>query len=447
MKHKINRLVLLACIGMLATACTDDLNRFFDNPYWIHGEFNPSYGVPIGHGEIKLEEALDKIKDLPEEVAITYDETTDIVTLKYATTLHNEIAVEGENEENPDAKGTKEGESEVAENTYILSDSIPVNIRSTFASYIPDSNQLQLQNLFISLTSHITTLYSENTPSALEKWNAAFFLDSAKVYVRDTNGGDRILLAELNNSISLSGLVSDEGVTEQLFDKVDVSELIHLDFNEISYMVALRARIEGEATFTSVAHFLKDSLEITNFVLDNDILLEYPITGMISDLGQTFDVQMNTGDIDTWGIEIDTAQLVLEIENGIPLELCLQAHLADSMGNILCEAFPNSAHDTINAAGVQWNESSQSYISGTPSSSTHYITLNAERFRHLQRCRHIQIVMAASTSRNEADGTASNDSKMVSLRGQDKLKVRAYVQASPRYVFDTVIRLDNPFNF
>ncbi len=434
MNRKVCKLLLLSAISLFTAACSNDIDRFLDNPYWIHAEFNPSYGIPLGHGEIALEDIIDKVGGLPEEVSITYN-NHNIVTLNYATIMHNEIPVELENS---DAKRRKSGTKDSREEEiFVFTDTIPFDLRSQFGEFIPDSEQLQLNNIFLSLASNITTDASANTFDAIERWGINFQLDTAIVYGHNTATEERFVLAELTEGLMLTDILSENGFHDTLFNKQNFGEILSRNFNEISYRIVLRVHIPVQTDLVSVSQFMQDSLEMTKFVMDNNIAVEYPVTGMISDLGYDFNVQMKTGEIETYGIGIDTAQLVLEIENGIPLELCLQAQLVDSLGNTLCNAFPNCEYDTIGAARTKWNTESQSHITESPTTSVHYISLNDERFGHLQNTRNIQVSIAASTSHDETDGSR----KMVSLRGQDHLKIRAYVQATPRYSFDTIIHL------
>ncbi len=437
MNRKVCKLLILSTISFLTIGCNNDIDRFLDNPYWIHAEFNPSYGLPIGHGEVALEDVIDKVGALPEEISITYD-NSNIITLNYATVLHNEIAITVTEESNASKRkhGNAAKNDSCSIETFEFSDSIAFDLRSQFGEFIPNNEQLQLHNIYLTLASHITTDASQNTLENIEQWDIEFYLDSAKVYASDTTQGTRFLLAELEEGLILTDIISESGFHDTLFKKHNFGDVLSRNFNKISYSICMHAKIPQQTDITSVSNFIKDSLDISKLILTNDIAVEYPVTGMISNLGYDFNVQMQTGEIDTYGIGIDTAQLVLEIENGIPLELCLQAQFVDSLGQVLFNAFPNSTYDTITAANVVEHPETNSHVSGTPSTSVHYISLNDERFQHLQRTHSLQVSVAASTSRGEDE----SNNKMVSLRRQDKLKVRAYIQATPRYVFDTIIR-------
>lgn len=437
MIHKVPKIFLLLSVVFLAASCVKDIEPLMKNPYWIHGDFNPTLGVPVAYGEMNVADLLHMMKEQPANFSVTYDEATDLVMLNYDSSFYNRVDIDQNKDRRHIAQRniTKKGRKNVISQDFKFKGAMSIGLFNDI-SELPDSNQLKLQNVFLTLQCHISADMNENTAEAINRYGVGFNLAYASVVGIDGNG-DTIPISETLENVSLDGLADGDTVSKYLFNKSDVANIINSRISQIFYSVALRVSLP-DTSVMSVSQFIKDSVGIHAFDINSDISLNFPVSGYINGLGYNTDIAMNTGNMDTYGISIDTAQLVLDLENALPVELRIQGTMIDSAGNVLCNVFPLVAEDTIPAARVAWNSGTNSYVSAQSTSRTHYITLNQERFEALRKCRTLRLSTYISTSHHSTENRRLQQ-EMVTLRGSDKLKARAYILAKPHLSIDTVI--------
>jgi hypothetical protein len=441
MKRKISKVFLLIAGLLMYSSCIKDIDPLVNNPYWIHGDFNPTLGVPLAYGEMNLADLLNMMKKQPNNFSITYDEGDDLITINYDSTFTNHITTGSKGSKSYSYihksrhKGSKDT-SNAVDQLFPLDGAMPISIFED-VSTLPDSTQLKLQNVFLTLLCHISANLQENAVELIHHHNVSFYISRAKV-TGINKEGDSMLIAELPDNIPLTALADGNTVNQYVFNKWDVASLINERPTQIAYSLALRVVIPNYTSVMPISQFIKDSLGINSFDINSDVKLEFPISGYINGLGYTTDLNMNIGNINTNDISIDTAQLVLELENKLPIELRMQGQLLDSNGNVLCTLFPNTNEDTIAAAKVSWNEASNSYVASQSTTRTHFITLNYSRFKSLQQCRKLRLSTYISTGYLSPSGRRLHGA-IVTLRGSDKLKARAYLLAKPHYNFDTII--------
>lgn len=434
MKNKVPKIMILLASLLLATSCMKDVDNLVHNPYWIHGDFNPTLGVPLAYGEMNLADLLSMMKKQPDNFSITYDEHTDLITLGYDSTFHNRISM-GEQQAKSRQYGKKGSRKADAVQTFPFDGIMPISLFDDISN-LPDSSQLKLQNVFLTLLCNVSADLQDNAVDAINRYGVSFNLDRARVFGID-HDGDTIPITDPIENIPLTGLASGDVIPISLFDNTDVASIINSRISQICYSVVLRLTVPDSSVLLT-AQFIKDSLGINYFDINSDVSLKFPVSGYINGLGYSTDLAMHVGEMNTYDITVDTAQLVLELENALPVELRLQGYLLDSNDNILCNVFTHAAEDTIPAAKVTFNGATNSYVSTQSTTRTHYIPLNQERFEALQHCSKLRLSTYISTSNRDQTNRRLNNA-VVTMRGSDKLKARAYLLAQPHLSIDTII--------
>lgn len=427
---KILSLIFALAVGLLlATSCVKDIISLTQNPLWIHADFNPTLGMPVAYGEMSLGDLLQMTKKQPEYFNITYDETTDLVTLSYDSSFHSHI----------ETGSSKEGEHVALDQPFPQSGSLNITLFDQVRD-MPDSSQLKLKNVFLDLLCHVSANMQANAQAAIARHKARIYLSDVMVTALDKDG-NQFTVKTFNDSIQLTDMIQGDTMHAHVFNEEDVAFIINRQPKQVSYSLKLHVVIPEYSSVMPIMQFIHDSLGINTFDINTDVSVRFPVTGHIQGLGYETDLEMKVGDIGTGNIDIDTAQLVLDLENRLPVSLVLQATLQDEAGNELCRLFENADYDTIPGATLQWNAATQSYVSAEPVGRRHFITLNKRRFEALQRTSKLHLKTVVSTSTRGADGSTIDDA-VVTMRGSDMLRVRAYLLAKPHLTMDTVINLN-----
>ncbi|MDY5969271.1 MAG: hypothetical protein SPJ13_04575 [Bacteroidales bacterium] len=428
MRKKLSIMAILAIGTMMATSCVKDVITLVQNPLWLHADFNPTLGVPLAYGELSLSDLMHMMKRQPDYFKITYDETTDLVTLSYDSTFHDHI----------ETGGAKEGDFVALDQPFPQKGSINITLFDQVEGF-PDSTQLKLQNVFLDLLCHVSADMQDDAVAAIARHNAKLYLSDVMVTALDGDNNP-FTVKSLSDTIWLTELAHGNTVHARIFNNEDVAFILNHKPRQMTYNLALHVVIPKYSSVMPIMQFIRDSLGINTFDINTDVSVRFPVTGRINGLIYDNNLKMKVGDIDNENISIDTALLVLDLENSLPIALALQASLVDEAGNELCQLFEDTQYDTIPGATLRWNAATNSYVSDQPISRRHFITLNKRRFEALQRTSSLRLKTIANTSTQGADGSTIDDA-VVTLRGNDQLRVRAYLLAQPQLTMDTVVNL------
>lgn len=452
----------LATVGF--TSCVKELKPLMNDPYWIHGDFNPTLGVPIAYGDMDLNELLGLFKIQPHYITIDSMDNG-IIRITYDTAFHNVMHVDdGGNvtwgkSTTRCGNGICKGQTDTA--VYGFRNKMKISLFDNIHEGLGENdtllNHIRLNNVFLGLVCHITADLTPQMQEAISRNGLKITLKDLEVKGYDKNGVD-MPIRKFKDTISLNALIPDNfGDADTAIDVVvfDISDKEHSD---VADMILNRQPVELEYSATlkfswpqnnlyPLIRFISDSLQGANFNLDSRLRVEFPFSGAADELTFPAGLHFDTiGNIDAYGLQVDSAALVLVLKNGLPLELKVGGYLVDANDPTrTMPLFTDAASGKISGCPVKsiTRNNVQYWVADSTKAPEirHFITLNRERVNFLQHADSLALITSFSTSREGFPAGSTLSDQTVSLRNCDKLKVRMYLLAKPQFQFDTIINL------
>lgn len=470
MKKRIFTLAFVILAAGVFSSCVKDIKSLMNDPYWLHGDFNPTLGVPVAYGDMNLGEILNLFDKQPPYVTIDSLENG-VVRVCYDTMFHNVIRVD-ENGNITSKKsgawpygggkshGSRRGAKSVTDTAvYNFHDRMKLdlfdNIHQGLGTNDTLLNRIRLKNVFMGVICHITADLSPEMKAAIRRNKLQITLKNMSVNGYDKNG-NLIPIMDFRDTISLNVLVPDgTGVADTAINLVllDINDKEHCDVadkilnrqpSELEYNATLKLSWPQKNLYP-ITQFLADSLEGAKFNVDLRLRVEFPFSGAADELTYPAGLHFKPIDeVNTYNVDADSAALVLVLQNGLPLSLGINGYLVDKDDRsrtipLFTDAqsgkIPGCPVKSVTENGVQY------WVADSTKAPErrHFITLNRERFAFLQHADSLTLITSFSTSDEGFPAGTGFDDRTVSLRNCDKLKVRMYLLARPQFQFDTII--------
>src|SRR5574344_187267 len=439
MKKKTLIAAVIVSCSVLATSCLKDgMNDFegLNHPMQLQGTFNPNLGVPVGSADITLSDLMSSFN--PDADLLQIDTTNDMVTLTYDTTMHSNFTFDDEQSTkymhhksgrflmNPRAvKGYSYTPKTASDTTGIhhehFGDSIVLNLFDMMSS-LPAN--FQVKNANANLSAFVKAHVNARTHEMLTRYGLHAYIDSLSLTAVNSNGAT-FSLPISQTAFYVNDLVAGQNI--DLLENADLAGLINVKPDKILYSGRLTVLVSHEFFGMDLSSFMADSLGIDSIGVDSHLNLKFPLSVSFEDLA--YDTEIKIGNnVDIKDLQLDSSALILELENGLPLRLALNANFVDSLGNTTASLF-DADEVVIDGGKLSYSSSTDTYVVNTPTTTVLRAPLNTERMNALLHAKTLAIHAKVATSSNLDNAKTQ---PIVSLLGSDSLHIRLYAQVHPR---------------
>ena len=439
MKHKL--LFFCILIPLLMTSCIkEDDFEALNHSIAIEGDFTPAYGLPIAKMSANMEQFIGMIHNT-HTVSIYIDEN-DIVSFRYVDTLSGEFSFDGE--KRPSTKGgslnTLNVKKKITSSTNIgLFDGLEVQ-------YL---DNIDLQAIYTSLKVQLKANVDANVSDLLEHGVSINF-DSLTVlgYSKQSSVPDTLPISLGDDTIAIQDLIN--GKELQLLDYQDISYLIALKPNriDISMNMNLTAHVNqfDESTGNAIA-YIKDSLGIKSIDYTLFVNLDFPLEIYCSNITYSDTISLDGSSIDSLLTDIDNYAtlegehnyLLIDAENSFPIDLTLHAQCYDTVThNLVGGPIIVGDDNVLKGASVvenPYDANNQSYMSSGATPSKLKIGLTSDIIDGLRHANALIFSVGLNTARPTSGGFKPH----VVVRGSDQVKLRTFLALAPHIHINTPI--------
>lgn len=436
-------MALMAAVALTSISCIREEDKeLFQHPIHIQGSIDPNFGVPIGQGNMNLNDLLTSFDNtytgaiLPEE---------DILTIYYENsirdTLHLDHFFGGGKHQGHSGKGGRKDVGE--EDDIIWADTIlHYTIDIDIFDKVADLNEydISIGHLWVSLLAHMGSDCPDANRQDVRDNASLIFKDYALSYVDHAN--DTHQFHDINMApISLLDFLAGGEVG---FEDVDMAEIINSLPKKIiaSYRMTLSvdtSYFSGiEVPDISCFKELADSLHLTWMSFSADMSVRLPMMIHIGTLPFHYTIDFGDAleqvDLETILqkidehiiVDLEESSLNLIIDNGMPVNFAIQGTLIDENGQPLSCIIPL---DTVKSAPVAplADGSGDHESIGTTKSKIRAL-LDYDKLVDLNKSKGLRFDFGIATG----DGHAA-------IKRTDMLGVRVYLQVHPNISIDMPI--------
>lgn len=419
---------LIACL--MATSCEKILGDidFLKQDMAIQGTVSPTLGAPIAHGSISLNDLINMVQVT--EAKIEVDEN-DYVTIVYDDTSSNTVNFESKRKHGRSFKGNRKSDGDSDTSTSRFNGSLPIDIFNNIDSSLNGAN-VSIGSLYVDLGTFLHANTQQDASTTLDLMDSFYvyaYLDSIYLTAIDKHGNTNTLFFD-SVMIPADSLVL--GHHFNLLKQADIKEFINMRPVEIEYGANINI------VFTS-EFWAKDSLDAADFVFDSiginsidilaDIKANFPVATQIQ--GLTYNQNLTFApSFDLKDLTIDSSEIVLTFNNGLPLELGITATLIDSTDYGGIDSLDLVTNATLRGAPVVLDGNNR-YVSSGKNPSTIKIPVTKKIFDFLIRTNAIRLSAMLSTT---STGDATNPT--VTVKSSDVLDVYVTAKLKPSYPLD-----------
>ncbi len=418
MKRKLSLAVIAMSLLTLTTSCLKDgINDFegLRHPLQLQGSFDPHLGIPIGSASITVGDLLGMFQETSGYIQL--DPTTGVATVTYDTSFTNTYEFG-----NKKAKTTPNRRK--ADNGFhqMVEGEVDFDIFSNLQQ-LPSN--FKVDNLFVTLFADVVAHCSEQTESLLQDYDVKVFLDQIQLSASNHNGQQYVLPME-EDTVMVNNLIAGDRV--MIIDQANIAEVINIKPTKIHYQARLNIDLGSQFWASDISQFVLDSLEISSIDLTSNIAAHFPLTVYFDDANFLTEMDIALGEQEILdNLVMDSSELVLELENSLPLQILLGAKLLDVNNNELGTLF-NDPYVTIGGAQIGFNSTVGNYVVTGATKSVIRIPVNSSNIEALTKASKISLDTHLATA---SDPTGTEPQPMVSILGSDALRVRLYAQLHP----------------
>lgn len=426
--HSVRLWVVLCALSIMFTSCfKDGLNDFegLKHPLHLQGSFNPALGIPVGYGEMTINELLGML-DSSLERYVRIDEANDLLTIMYDTTIRYTYIYEGSTQ---GAKGDGDTDSTNVLHQYFDGE-VDIDLFSGM-NMLPDD--LEIRNALLSLEADVMAYATAQTAAQLEYYDVTVSIDSLALIATNA-AGEVYSLPLVTDSLVVNNLLDGEHLV--LVNDGDLSDLVRIRPNRIRYQGRLNIQLGDDFWMRDFSQFVADSLGIDSVSIDADFDLVFPLSVYFSELSYADTVDVSIADGQVWDqVKLEESYLVVELQNGLPLDLQLRLDCADSNDVELMHVL-GEEWTTISGAQLRYEGSElDCYVAASPNTSVIKVPIDTQRLDYLRRMRKLHYRVRVAT----ADAT---NHSIVAVQGKDALAIRVYTQLSPTITIDIPLSND-----
>ena len=239
---------------------------------------------------------------------------------------------------------------------------------------------------------------------------------------------------QYSNGVEAANLI--DGHHLDVVKNYDISELVNHKPIEVTYTVRLNVKIPVDQWITHDSITYINEIGVDSIVADIRAYADFPLQVYCKDIEYVDTAYVNMN----WGANADsvldriermmkldsTSGIVVEAKNWLPISMHLNISLLDSnMNNLRAELFASDS--MIAGAPLKMHPFSSSYVSSGYTKSRIVSPISWELLHDLRKTRALRYSIGASTSTNGANVPHPK----VSVQGNDKLELKAYVVVAP----------------
>lgn len=425
---KLKTISFAIVILLLATGCRKDGYIYnWKDPLVVEGDFDPVLGVPIA----KMTANMSRIVGLVDSVGDVdvYIDSNDLVSFRYFDSMHsvfNYTVQKGGN-----YAGAKSGvDSFLVQDVIVGTLDIPLfdKIRALH------NDDLLFSDMFFSVDAFVKGFVTDSLQEIF-RHGVRLYFDSVRLQVRCQDGySPEIDLMQYSNGVEAANLI--DGHHLDVVKNYDISELVNHKPIEVTYTVRLNVKIPVDQWITHDSITYINEIGVDSIVADIRAYADFPLQVYCKDIEYVDTAYVNMN----WGANADsvldriermmkldsTSCIVVEAKNWLPISMHLNISLLDSnMNNLRAELFASDS--MIAGAPLKMHPFSSSYVSSGYTKSRIVSPISWELLHDLRKTRALRYSIGASTSTNGANVPHPK----VSVQGNDKLELKAYVVVAP----------------
>lgn len=457
MKKQVLFVAVLAVAALFTSCRKDDINM--SKPFRVQGEIDPGLSLPvISEGHLNLNDLLSTFDGTFSGYIL--DDT--VITFHYDTSLSQRINVGNSFKANRPVyhrpNRYKDASSEtVSVDTLILYE-IPIDIFDKAVDI-----DAQIARLLLNLDVYVRGGCPENVEAELRE-NATISLNRLNIRYLCKDRTDTVDFdgnSSLSDSLVVDDIITGGGVK---FTNVNLASIINDRPNKIIASFHMNLNVSTHFADSILAHpeqidrfsAMLDSLKMTWLQYDADLSVDLPFEIRIGDMTFNYDIDMtgvasnDTSSMSTKdlvdrikdnlkkaGIDLlldSLNRFVFEFENGMPLNIRLNADFVDENDQIIANLFTNGMIASAVTSPVPGNPGVNEATS--PSMNRIYVPLNFENLDAVFQSSKLKLTLGLSTT-----GTAKN-----AIKRTDYLKVKTKLQLHPTLSLDIPLFSNNHTN-
>ncbi|MBR1799251.1 MAG: hypothetical protein IJ761_05055 [Bacteroidales bacterium] len=432
MKHiNLKRFLMATVVAtavISATSCLrDDDIELLRHPLELRGDFDPKYCVPLGYGQMNINELLNSLN--PDYRGLV-DESEDVVTVFYHA--GGSDTVKGMNFS--PIRSIRKPLFTKDEGTWNHHDSIltydfDIDLFNNTGDVDLGQANISIKDLWMKMDLGTRAYCPDNVRQGLIDYVRVVF-DSVRLTYIDHNGVLKNYDIFDTVDMRVDNIV-EGGMRE---DSINLAPIINELPSKISATMRFRVSVNtnlyaGAIDYMSLKQ-LVDSLNITYLVNTMNVDVLFPFNIKIGDLPYSFDLDITEdlsqsgidsliGDV-TDGLNIDLKESFFGIRfvNDLPLELTMHAAVLDADSNVLFDLLPLDTIEQARMAPMPNDPLLHESIASSP--STIECLIDADRLAKLAQAKSVHIDL----------GLRTNDLMVVAKRS-DYLQMQAYLKLHP----------------
>ena len=434
----------LLLISALATTSCDfkETMEMLQQPIHVQGEIDPNFGIPVAYGEVNLSDLMSLLDEsytgmIQEDEIITIYYEKDVKDTIYASTVVDDKLAKRCN-------NTKSGDYLITKDTTI-SYTVPIDL---FNKSDINEAEISIGAIWLSLACDVRCWgKTADVDSALAKYVSVTFDQFEIDYV--AHDGTPHQMTNINMTpLHLEGNTILNG-TQSNIDSLNMAEIVNYMPSSVTVKYHLNMNVKNGMLIDNISDIdyfqqLVDGLKMSKFAYGANIRMSFPMEIGIGGLPYSYTIDMGEGlariDFDSilgemsenMDIDIKNSSMTLRMDNGIPLDLVIDAWMLKAAGDPTEQLITMGnvrAAQTKQIAGtspVVWESSA-------PSRDTIQVTLNKQKLEALKDCKKLKIDVNIATP-NDASGT-----KIVAIKRTDNLRMKIFLQVHPSVNIDIPI--------
>lgn len=420
--------VALACTSLTSCIKGDDL-ELIKHPIHVTGEMHPTFGIPVGNGEMNMNDLL---TSLSSNYNGMISDTGEVITVRYSMSSNDTVFA---SDFVPDTKSGKEAHTRVPKKNGIKADALTkdtvleTTVAIDFFNDVQGLDSIAITHVWADLSVGVHGNFG-SAQSIAEKLHVTF--DSVEIWYDDHNGVhqkfDDPNLADF--SIPIENITAD---SLYAFPRMDMAKMVNDQPSKLYARYHLKLTVDPGILTENIANMsiqeIIDSLGMAWIAYSANIDLEMPLTMRIDNMSYDFDVDLGNGlsgvNLDSivksinqgLGAEISLSEFTLDLTNGIPLNLNLSAIAFSAAGLPLDTLFIN---ETIPSAITGPTSDPLVEQAVSPSHHTINTSLYKADLEKLKKAKTLKVYISVNS-----------DNKHVTVKRSDVLMLKAYLKIHP----------------
>ena len=428
MKHRLFTVVLALAAVMLASCIRSEDWELLKHPVHVQGQLEPNLGTPIAKGEVTINDVLHMFNG---QYTGLLDPEEEVLTINFEANGGDSILAQ--TLMNPGTKGVFMSKDTV------IHYGVNITLFDHVALQDIVNGNININHLWLTFNADIRGDCPDTVRDLVRQYVHAYF-DSLVVEYVDYNHQRHTFTGVQMEPISVTNVLEHEQLS---FDSVDLAEIVNSMPRRVDVSFRFRFELDNTIFNEDLAELyfnqLLDSIYLTKRFYNTHVRVAFPFEIEIGNLPYSFDVDLGEGltqvnldevlDSIGGGVDIDIKEsfLTLGFDNGIPLNLTIAANLIDAND---IPIGPTLFTETLESAVTA--PSPDDPTTEIATESTHSVVrLHADKtlLQNLRRSKKIRFSLVLATG-----------NKHVSIRHNDYLKIKVYLQLHPS------VRIDIPIN-